>query len=198
MSKRLIVVMVALKAGVQEALRTSLIQKKSGTKMAKKTYESKTTIEENYVNDEEKKFDRRTGALYSHTRSQGTGMGLAKFEFDYSNTVAMTINTGMVISTESFIGGKITNENFVGGKVSIGTFLGGKIDMEFALAGILEIRNTKVGAEFPGTSIEATGSKIDTVAQDLKLIGLSMNAMTSKINAATTDIEAIAVIKLSA
>jgi type VI secretion system VgrG family protein len=161
-------------------------------------YESETTKENEFINDLEKKYDRNTGALYSHTHTQGTGMGLAKFEFDYSNTVALTVNSGSLLSSETFLGAKITNENYIGAAISIGTFLGGKIDMGFALAGILEIRNTKVGCEFPGTSIEATGSKIDTVAADLKTIGTSLNAMGAKINAGTTDIEAIAAVKLTA
>jgi hypothetical protein len=70
--------------------------------------------------------------------------------------------------------------------------------MAFALAGILEIRNTKVGAEFPGTSIESRGSKIDTVAADLTTIATKINTIGMKINSGSTDIQAIATIKLTA
>jgi type VI secretion system VgrG family protein len=173
-------------------------REKKWTSAGTMIYESRTESTGKFINELEKKYDRNTGDLYSHTHSQGTGMGLAKFEFDYSNTVALTVNSGSLLSSETFLGAKITNENYIGVAMSMGTFLGGKIDMEFALAGIIEIRNTKVGMEFPGTSIEATGSKIDTVAADLKTIGTSLNAMGAKINAGTTDIEAIAAVKLTA
>jgi hypothetical protein len=171
---------------------------KSWSKDGTLVSESKRAAAASGVTTDEKKYDYNTGDLCSHSMSAGSGMGMAKFDFDYSNTVSMAINTGTITSSEIFLGNKMTNDNFVGQSMSLSTFIGGKIDMAFSLAAILEVRNSAVKVDFPGTSIDTQTNVIDTVANDLKTLALGINNIACKINSATTDIQAIASVHLTA
>lgn len=150
-------------------------------KNGKRTYLSETTVTEDYVNDLEQKFDRRTGALYSDTRSQGTGMGLSKFEFDYSNTVSMVINTGSVVAMESFLGGKMTMDNFVGGKMHMENFLGGAMTMENAVGIIMKMENAPLVFKNVNGSVESNipGFKVKAEASETTV---ALNAMKSSLS----------------
>jgi len=161
-------------------------------------YESETKSTASAINEEEKKYDRNTGALYSHTRSDGTGMGLAKFEFDYSNTVAMAINSGSLISSETFMGAKIMNENYMGVKIVNENLLGASLKVELALGGVIEIKNTKFEANFPGMKAKGCVAELDTKMSAIDAIATTIKSGGVDLEAKLTAIEGITVIKVIA
>jgi hypothetical protein len=119
---------------------------------------SSTTTTNSSVTTDDKKYDCNTGALYNHSSSSGTGMGLAKFHFDYSNTVALAINTGTSLSSETFLGAKISNSNFLGVKVNV----------DFCAAGIIKVENLKGETNIPGVAIKFGLTNMDSKASDMK------------------------------
>ncbi|BCE02868.1 type VI secretion system Vgr family protein [Marinicellulosiphila megalodicopiae] len=127
-----------------------------------KIYDLTTNQTNTFTSSDEKKYDCNTGGLYHHALEQGTGMGMAKFEFDYSNTVSMTVNSGLLINTETFLGLHINNENYVGGKISMENSVGAILGMEFALGGIISIENAEIKTNIGPLAAKFTSVKMDT------------------------------------
>jgi len=151
-------------------------------------YDGTTTVTDNFVRETSRSFDRNTGDICSFSSSQGTGMGSASFEFDYSNKASASVCTGSVASTETYVGGKISNENYVGAKLSIGTYLGGKIEMSFAAAGVLNIENTEFKFTLPGLSTYVKTNVVDTKANDIKALATRVDAANANIEACSTNL----------
>jgi hypothetical protein len=151
-------------------------------------YESETTKENEFINDLEKKYDRNTGALYSHTHSQGTGMGLAEFAFDYSNKVGLSFNFGSVLSSETFGGAKITNENYLGVKIANANTLGVSMSFEFAPL-ILKIDNDGAKTNIPGLALKLGITDIDTKATEIKARTAKIDNMLAVIGNGTVSLK---------
>jgi type VI secretion system VgrG family protein len=146
-------------------------------------YESRTESTAKNINELEKKFDRNTGDVYSHTHSQGTGMGLTKFEFDYSNTLSMTINSGSLLSSETHLGARITNDNFLGLLMELKMFSGMKCEFHVGLGGIIETKNSQAEICFPGMKLEGGVAEVKTVASAIELVGSTVKSMATGVQA---------------
>jgi hypothetical protein len=160
--------------------------------------ESKTVKAASGVTTDEKKYDYNTGDLCSHSTSAGSGMGLAKFDFDYSNTVAMSINSGSINSMDTYLGMKSTMsnhvamyqsmDNFIGGKLSMNNFLGVSIAMSNSAGAIIEIKNGEVSVSMPGMSNKLKAMETKTQAQQIETTLNSMKtaAFDSLMNGLTS------------
>jgi hypothetical protein len=159
--------------------------------------QSKTVKTDSFISTDEKKYDYRTGSLYNHSLSQGTGMGMAKFDFDYSNTVSMGINTGSSISMNSFLGGKISIDNFVGAAINVSNALGMIMSTEFAPITV-KIDGSGIESTFPGIKTNLKASHTDTMAANIKTIAQSLATVATQVDGCGTAIEALATCKLTA
>lgn len=151
-------------------------------------YESETTVEDEFINDLEKKYDRNTGDLYSHTHTQGTGMGLSAFEFDYSNKVGLTFNFGSLLASETFGGAKITNDNYLGLKIANENTLGASMKFEFAPL-ILKVDNDGAETNIPGLALKLGITDIDTKATEVKARTAKIDNLLSTIGNGTVYIK---------
>jgi type VI secretion system VgrG family protein len=147
--------------------------------------------------EDEKKYDSKSGALYNHSVSAGTGIGMAKFDFDYSNTVSMTVNTGSLISIDSFLGGKIEIENSVGACISLSMALGMVMELNSSFMK-MEIGNDGIKSTLPGLKIAAKATEMETNAARIATIATVLENSGPKIGLSAMDIECIGTVKLTA
>jgi len=170
---------------------------KEWTPAGKLVLDSSTTAAETFISTDEKKYDRNTGALYAHSLSQGTGMGNSVFEFDYSNTVSMTFNTGSLISIESFLGGKLEIENSVGAVISVTTALGLIMETEFCPMTV-KIDSAGLESTFPGIKTKLEATKMDANLTKITTMATMLENCGPRIGMTALDIEAIGSLKITA
>ena len=170
---------------------------KEWTPAGKLVLDSSTTAAETFISTDEKKYDRNTGALYAHSLSQGTGMGNSVFEFDYSNTVSMTFNTGSLISIESFLGGKLEIENSVGAVISLNMALGMVMELETSLMK-MNIDNDGIESKLPGLRIAAKATEMEVNAARITTMATMLENCGPRIGMTALDIEAIGSLKITA
>ena len=170
---------------------------KEWTPAGKLVLDSSTTAAETFISTDEKKYDRNTGALYAHSLSQGTGMGNSVFEFDYSNTVSMTFNTGSLISIESFLGGKLEIENSVGAVISLNMALGMVMELETSLMK-MNIDNDGIDSKLPGLRIAAKATEMEVNAARITTMATMLENCGPRIGMTALDIEAIGSLKITA
>jgi type VI secretion system secreted protein VgrG len=128
---------------------------------------------------EDIKRDCLTKDIYYHSMSNGTGMGMMKFEFDYSNTMSMAINTGLLISSETFLGAKISNSNHVGVKV----------DVDFCAAGIIKVENLKGETNIPGVAVKFGLTDIDAKAVEMKTAATAIKTLATEVKNAGSGVD---------
>ena len=170
---------------------------KEWTPAGKLVLDSSTTAAETFISTDEKKYDRNTGALYAHSLSQGTGMGNSVFEFDYSNTVSMTFNTGSLISIESFLGGKLEIENSVGAVISVTTALGFIMETEFCPMTV-KIDSAGLESTFPGIKTKLEATEMDANLTKISTMATMLENCGPRIGMTALDIEAIGSLKITA
>jgi hypothetical protein len=128
---------------------------------------------------EDIKRDCLTKDIYYHSMSNGTGMGMMKFEFDYSNTMSMAINTGLLISSETFLGAKISNSNHVGVKV----------DVDFCAAGIIKVENLKGETNIQGVAVKFGLTDIDAKAVEMKTAATAIKTLATEVKNAGSGVD---------
>ncbi len=168
-------------------------KEKKWTKAGTLIFQSETESTNSFFRTDEKNYDRNTGALYSHSLSEGTGMGLAKFDFDYSNTVSLSINTGTVLSSETYLGAKITNGNYIGGLISVDTFVGGKINIELSAGGLIKVENSDATTNIPGLVGKFGLVDVEAKATELKNVAISVESRLTELNQNLTKLDNSAV-----
>jgi type VI secretion system VgrG family protein len=131
----------------------------------------------------ERKWDFNTGALYTDMHTNYSGMGAAKLHFNYANTAELVIDSGSLLSSNTYLGGRVVNNNYIGGNLEFNTFIGGKAVFNMALAPMVQFDNSDFTIKFPGLGIETNTNIVDTKITD---IVNSISTIKSTVNKITT------------
>jgi hypothetical protein len=93
----------------------------------------------------------------------------------------MGINTGSVLSMDSFLGFKMTMENYGGGKMEMKNFAGMSMEMDNALGMIVKIENAPIVIECKNGKVTNTlpGWESDTTLSASKN---TLNAMSAGLS----------------
>jgi hypothetical protein len=141
--------------------------------------ESKTVKAASGVTTDEKKYDYNTGDLCSHSMSAGSGMGVAKFDFDYSNTVSMEFAYG---SSASF-------RNALTATISIDTYLAGNVNMKFHAGFDLEMDNAEITLSGPFLTTKMNSAALTTKLSGINTTANDVQTKMNKIDTSLTEMK---------
>ena len=171
---------------------------KKWTSAGTKVLDSSSMATDAFFRDEEKKFDRNTGDLYSYSTSQGTGMGTAEMSFSYGNKASAAFDFGSAASFSTAANASIAISITASLKMALDVDVL-SLDLKAPFSG-LAIANT-VGGDFtldmggfsaklkgPGPDIELKKGDVITVDVDadgvkVKLAGVNIDSQM-KLNMA--------------
>jgi hypothetical protein len=141
--------------------------------------ESSSRTTDSLILEDEKRYDRKSGIMYSSSNSQNTGMTGSSFEYSSAVTASASVNAGFTTSTDTFIGGT----------ASLSTYIGLKASVELTLAGSLSVENTDVKLSFPGFTSYVKTNVVDLNAVAIDTLATKVANQMSSIESDLNNIE---------
>ncbi|MFT6156556.1 MAG: type VI secretion system VgrG family protein [Neolewinella sp.] len=141
---------------------------------------------------DEKKYDRNTGALFSHEISTSTGMSTASFSFNFGNKASCDINTGTSIELNVEAAVKLNVGVYasavmdisggVGLKAEVKTFAGGTLEadwgyLDYKIVGFNAKKKAEAAAEVAALELKTMVSNIQNINLSLKAGGITLKQM---------------------
>jgi hypothetical protein len=157
--------------------------------------ESSSRTTDSLILEDEKRYDRKSGIMYSSSNSQNTGMTGSSFEYSSAVTASASVNAGFTAS----------NDTFIGGTASLSTYIGLKAEIELTLAGTFKMENTEFEFKAIGFStsikpvakVDTVATQIETHAHNIKLLAATIETNAMSVKSKVADIRQITTVSLT-